>query len=76
MSKLVQGTFKGIKTFTIINPTTYNNDKNWGVTICDEGELGSLGFDENESAEITALNVGDSWENSMYGIRARVVRLA
>lgn len=63
------------KRFAIINPTSYNEDGQWAITICGLEELEDCGFDDDERCQLDRLSVGESWEESFYGTNARVVRL-
>jgi hypothetical protein len=76
MSKLVNGTCpENEKRFAIINPTSYNCDGNWAVTICESNELGDLGLDDDEIKQVEQLEVGERWAESFYGLNAQIVRL-
>ena len=47
------------KKFCLINTTSYNNDGNYQVIVCDLNELFDLGFDESDRKWLEEMNVDE-----------------
>lgn len=48
-----------IKKFCLINTTSYNNDGNYQVIVCDLNELFNLGFDEDDRKWLEEMSVDE-----------------
>jgi hypothetical protein len=47
------------KKFCLINTTSYNNDGNYQVIVCDLNELFNLGFDESDRKWLEEMSVDE-----------------
>ena len=47
------------KKFCLINTTSYNNDGNYQVIVCDLNELFNLGFDESDRKWLEEMKVDE-----------------
>lgn len=73
--KYLNGNCENEKRFVIINTTQYNGDGEWGIIVCSFEELEDCGFDDDERYQLNGIKVGESWNNSIYGDSAQVVRI-
>jgi len=62
------------KKFCLINTTSYNNDGNYQVIVCDFDELFNLGFDEEDKQRLDEMKVDEIILTDYFG--CHLIRIA